>query len=232
MQSALDVGCGTGGTTLALARRLGHGARCTGIDIAQPAIASAQAHARQEGLAMDFVCADAQRHRFAPGTFDVIMSRFGVMFFDDPVAAFANLRGATRAGGRLLFLAWRAADENPFMTAAERAARPLLPGLPMRQPDEAGQFGFAGEARVREIVSHAAWGRWGGRSKDAMPPCVSASSMRCGLPSMRLSAAIRCRSGRLAGWSVRRQARMRAIKASSRKYDAGDGVHPGRPGTP
>jgi len=155
----LDVGCGTGGATLALARRLGHGARCTGIDISEPMIASARLHARQEGLPADFVCADAQRHRFEPGTFDVVVSRFGVMFFDDPVAAFANLRQATRAGGQLQFVAWRTAEENPFMTAAEHAARPLLPGLPPRQPDEAGQFGFAREAHVREVVSHAGWER-------------------------------------------------------------------------
>ncbi|MDN4058458.1 class I SAM-dependent methyltransferase [Massilia sp. YIM B02769] len=153
----LDVGCGTGGTTLALARRLGRGARCTGIDISEPMIASARRQAGQEGLPVDFVCADAQHHRFEPGTFDVVVSRFGVMFFDDPVAAFANLRQATRSGGRLHVVVWRSAEENPFMTAAEHAARPLLPGLPVRQTDEAGQFGFAREGRVRDIVTRAGW---------------------------------------------------------------------------
>ncbi len=156
-ERVLDVGCGTGGTTLALARRLGSGARCTGIDISEPMIASARMQARQEDLPVEFVCADAQHHVFEPGTFDVVVSRFGVMFFDDPVAAFANLRQATRAGGRLHVVVWRSAEENPFMTAAEHAARPLLPGLPVRQTDEAGQFGFAREGRVREIVTHAGW---------------------------------------------------------------------------
>jgi len=153
----LDVGCGTGGTTLALARRLGRGARCTGIDISEPMIASARLQARQAGLPVEFVCADAQHHLFEPGSFDVIVSRFGVMFFDDPVAAFANLRQATRSGGRLHVVVWRSAEENPFMTAAEHAARPLLPGLPVRQTDEAGQFGFAREGRVRDIVTRAGW---------------------------------------------------------------------------
>ena len=156
-ERVLDVGCGTGGTTLALARRLAAGARCTGIDISEPMVASARRQARQQGLPVDFVCADAQRHRFAPASIDLVISRFGVMFFDDPLAAFANLRQATRAGGRLVFVAWRSAQENPFMTAAEQAARPLLPGLPARHADEAGQFGFAREARVRDIVSHAGW---------------------------------------------------------------------------
>ncbi|WP_305825192.1 class I SAM-dependent methyltransferase [Massilia brevitalea] len=157
VERALDVGCGTGGTTLALARRLGTGARCTGIDISEPMIASARRRAALEGLPVDFVCADAQHHHFEPASVDVVLSRFGVMFFDDPVAAFANLRQATRPGGRLCFVAWRAAEDNPFMTAAEHAARPLLPGLPQRQPDEAGQFGFAREARVRDILEHAGW---------------------------------------------------------------------------
>lgn len=153
----LDVGCGTGGTTLAMARRLGRGARCTGIDISEPMIASARRQAGQEGLPVDFVCADAQHHVFEPGTFDIVVSRFGVMFFDDPVAAFANLRKATRAGGRLHVVVWRSAEENPFMTAAEQAARSLLPDLPVRQTDESGQFGFAREERVRDIVTHAGW---------------------------------------------------------------------------
>jgi len=157
VERALDVGCGTGGTTLALARRLGSGARCTGIDISEPMIDHARLQARQEGLPVEFVRADAQRHHFEPGTFDLAVSRFGVMFFDDPVAAFTNLRQAMRNGGRLHAVVWRSADENPFMTTAEHAARPLLPSLPVRQADEAGQFGFAREVRVREILTHAGW---------------------------------------------------------------------------
>ncbi len=155
----LDVGCGTGGTTLALGRRLGPGARCTGVDISAPMVAAARRRAANGGVDVDFVCADAQRHGFAPAGFDLVVSRFGVMFFDDPVAAFANLRRAVRAGGQLRFVAWRGPEENPFMTAAERAARPLLPGLPQRVPDEAGQFGLGREARVRDILAHAGWER-------------------------------------------------------------------------
>lgn len=154
---ALDVGCGTGATTLALARRLGPGARCTGVDISAPMVAAARRRAAGAGLAVDFVCADAQRHAFAPGSIDLVVSRFGVMFFDDPVAAFANLRRAASPGAGLRFVAWRGPGENPFMTAAERAARPLLPQLPERVPDEAGQFGFAREERMRAILGQAGW---------------------------------------------------------------------------
>lgn len=130
----LDIGCGTGATVLAACRALGPPARCTGIDIAAPIIAAARARADREGLAAGFICADAQAHGFEPGGADMIVSRFGVMFFDDPLAAFANLRRAARPGAGLRCLAWRSAAENPFMTTAERAAAPFLPALPARRP--------------------------------------------------------------------------------------------------
>src|SRR6185295_17722413 len=91
---ALDVGCGTGSTTLAVARRLGPEGRCTGIDISASMIAAARVRAEREGTSAAFICADAQRYSFAPASFDTIVSRFGVMFFEDPVQAFANLRRA------------------------------------------------------------------------------------------------------------------------------------------
>src|SRR6185312_8436149 len=121
----LDVGCGTGGTTVAVARRLGPSGRCTGVDISEPMIAAARARAEREGASVDFVVADAQTHAFERERFDAIISRFGVMFFNDPVAAFTNLRRAARAGAVLRAVVWRDAAENPFMTTAERAAAPL-----------------------------------------------------------------------------------------------------------
>src|SRR5579872_6560608 len=123
----LDVGCGTGSTTLAVARLLGAKGRCTGIDISGPMIAAAQVRAEQERLPVRFLCANAQIHPFEAASFDMIISRFGVMFFDEPVRAFANLRRAATANAELRFVAWRSAAENPFMTTAERAAAPLLP---------------------------------------------------------------------------------------------------------
>lgn len=149
----LDVGCGTGALALAAARA---GARCTGIDISAPMIALARARAEREAADARFVCADAQRHEFGAG-YDLILSRLGVMFFDDPVAAFARLRGALREGGTMRFVAWRGAAENPFMTTAERAAAPLLPSLPPRPPGGPGQFAFADAQHVREILREAGW---------------------------------------------------------------------------
>ncbi|GGY38302.1 class I SAM-dependent methyltransferase [Streptomyces djakartensis] len=150
----LDVGCGTGGVTRAVARRVGH---CVGVDISGPMIDAARAWSEQEGVPASFVRADAQEHAFEPGAFDAVVSRFGVMFFDDPVRAFANLRRAVRDEAALRFVVWRGPDENPFMTTAERAARPFLPDLPARRPDEPGQFAFADPDRIRGILSGSGW---------------------------------------------------------------------------
>jgi SAM-dependent methyltransferase len=156
-QRVLDVGCGTGGTTLAVARRLGTDGFCTGIDISEPMIAAARARAERENTPASFLCANAQHHAFEPETVDSILSRFGVMFFDDPVGAFANLRRAARKGGDLRFIAWRSAADNPFMTTAERAAAPLLPNLPARRRDVPGQFAFADRGRVVSILDDSGW---------------------------------------------------------------------------
>jgi ubiquinone/menaquinone biosynthesis C-methylase UbiE len=153
----LDVGCGTGSTTLAAARWLGVKGHCIGVDVSAPMIAVAQARAEREGSTASFICADAQTHAFEPASFDRIMSRFGVMFFDDPVLAFANLRRAARDGAELRCIAWRSAVDNPFMTTAERAAAPLLPNLPARQPDAPGQFYFADRHRVSSILEESGW---------------------------------------------------------------------------
>jgi len=169
-QRVLDVGCGTGATTLAAARQAGH---CTGVDISAPMIAVARERARDAGLDAVFLCADAQNHDFAPDVFDAVISRFGVMFFADPVAAFTNLRHAARAGAALHLYAWRSPDENPFMTAAERAAAPLVP-LPSTTPGQPGQFAFADDARVREILERSGWGEIGITPVDV--PCTFPAS--------------------------------------------------------
>ncbi|MGO1001855.1 class I SAM-dependent methyltransferase [Lysobacter sp. CA196] len=156
-REVLDIGCGTGAVTLALARRLGRGGHCVGIDISAPMIALARTRAEAEGTPAGFVCADAQACDFEPARFDAIVSRLGVMFFADPVAAFANLRRAATDGAALHAIAWRSAAENPFMTTAERAAAPLLPQLPARRADGPGQFAFADAQRVHRILDDSGW---------------------------------------------------------------------------
>jgi SAM-dependent methyltransferase len=153
----LDVGCGAGSTTVAIARRLGGSGSCTGIDVSEPMVAAARERARRERATVDFVVADAQTHRFEPASFDTITSRFGVMFFGDPSEAFANLHRAATSGARLRLVVWRSPAENPFMTTAELAAAPLLPDLPARRPNEPGQFGFADGEHVRGILEASGW---------------------------------------------------------------------------
>jgi SAM-dependent methyltransferase len=150
----LDIGCGTGAVTLACARK---GADSTGVDISESMLALARRRAERDNLPARFVSADAQQHAFAAGSFNRIVSRFGVMFFEDPVRAFANLHQAASPDAVLHCLAWRSPAENPFMTAAELAAKPLLPALPARKSDAPGQFAFADGARTTAIVQAGGW---------------------------------------------------------------------------
>jgi SAM-dependent methyltransferase len=156
-RSVLDIGCGTGATTLAIGRLLGTKGTAVGIDISEPMIALAKQRAALESVPPRFIVADAQTHAFEPASFDVLVSRFGVMFFDDPVRAFANLRRAAAPSAALHCIAWRGPNDNPFMTAAERAAAQFLPEIPARRPDEPGQFGFADRSRVYSILENSGW---------------------------------------------------------------------------
>jgi SAM-dependent methyltransferase len=156
-RTVLDVGCGTGSTTLALARALAPHGRTLGVDLSEPMIALARTRAAQEHAPAEFICADAHVHTFEPRSVDMITSRFGVMFFADPVQAFSNLRRAATSDGQLRLIVWRSADENPFMTTAERAAAPLLPDLPPRRADGPGQFAFANRDYVSSILQKGGW---------------------------------------------------------------------------
>jgi SAM-dependent methyltransferase len=151
----LDVGCGAGATTVAIARGIGGAA--VGVDISEPLVAAASARAEREHAPAAFICANAQTYPFQPAAFDLIVSRFGIMFFDDPVAAFDNLRRAVRDGGELRVIPWRSAEENPFMTTAERAAAPLMPNLPPRRPNAPGQFALADDRRMHAILDAGGW---------------------------------------------------------------------------
>jgi SAM-dependent methyltransferase len=153
----LDIGCGTGSTTVAVARRLGADGGSFGVDISEPMIIAARARAHRERVPATFVRADAQTYEFERAGFDTIISRFGVMFFDDSVRAFTNLRRGAKSGAAMRVIVWRSAADNPFMTVAERAAAPLLPNLPARRPDEPGQFAFGDPQRVRDILERSGW---------------------------------------------------------------------------
>ena len=152
----LDVGCGCGDTTLALGRRVGTGGRVVGIDISAPMLARARERAAQAGAAnVEFVEADAQTHAFPPASVDCLFSRFGVMFFADPTAAFRNLRGALAPGGRVVFACWQKLAENPWMLVPLMAAAPHVTMPTPPAPDAPGPFSFADRARVEAILGGA-----------------------------------------------------------------------------
>ena len=157
-ERVLDVGCGCGATLLELAGTVGPGGRVLGLDVSEPMTAKARERITATGLGnAEVLVSDAASHTFPEADFDLLFSRFGVMFFADPVAAFANLRRAMRQGGRLLFVAWRPLTDNSWFSVPLEAARSLLPPQPPPEPDAPGPFAFADEGRVRAILSQAGW---------------------------------------------------------------------------
>ena len=155
-ERVLDIGCGAGQTSLAIAKAVGPDGGVVGLDISRPLLAVARRLAAERQAAnLSFIEADAQTYSFEPAAFDALYSRFGVMFFADPKAAFANLLRALRPGGRLAFVCWRSMAENPLMTAPlAAAARHLSPPAPP-PPGAPGPFGFADAERVRDILAAA-----------------------------------------------------------------------------
>jgi SAM-dependent methyltransferase len=154
----IDIGCGCGETTLELARRVGGGGRVLAADISAPMLAIAEQRARAEGLAQArFIQADAQTHPFDPA--DGAFSRFGVMFFADPVAAFANIRRALAPSGRLAFVCWQALGRNGWINVAASAIGPLLPApLPASDPHAPGPFAFAERDYLQGLLKDGGFG--------------------------------------------------------------------------
>jgi ubiquinone/menaquinone biosynthesis C-methylase UbiE len=153
-ERVLDVGCGGGGTTIDIAGRVGPTGRAVGLDVSQPMLDAARRRA-SSSLPIKFILGDAAAHVLAPASFDALVSRFGVMFFADPVDAFANLRGALRRGGRTVFACWRAAKLNAWQMTPLRAALRCVPRLPELGPEDPGPFSFADETRVRRVLDRA-----------------------------------------------------------------------------
>jgi SAM-dependent methyltransferase len=151
-ERVLDIGCGCGDTTLEIARRVAPNGEVLGLDISAPMLEVALDRAAASGVtAAGFRQADAQTARFDT-QFDAAFSRFGVMFFADPVAAFSNIRAALRPGGRLAFVCWRKPSENPWMMVPLEAALRFVPPPPPMDFSEPGPFAFADAARVRSIL--------------------------------------------------------------------------------
>lgn len=154
-EAVLDVGCGCGATTSALAEAVGATGSVLGVDLSAPMLARAAERVGGPGTARTgFRRADAQVTDFGDGVFDLVFSRFGVMFFSDPVAGFANLRRSVRPSGRMVFACWQAPSENPWMAVVNRAAAQIF-GLQPPPHDAPGPFSLAERSHLEEVL-HAA----------------------------------------------------------------------------
>ena len=151
-ERVLDVGCGTGETTGLLAKAAGETGRVLGVDISEVLLSAARARNIANAR---FEIGDAATWAFEPAAFDLVFSRFGVMFFADPVAAFRNLRRALKPSGRLVFLCWRPLQENPWVGTPMQAALPHLPPVERPGPEDPGPFAFGDQARVERILRTA-----------------------------------------------------------------------------
>lgn len=173
----LDIGCGAGQTTVLAARRAPAG-RALGLDLSGPMLAEARARAAREGIPnAGFVQGDAQTHPLEAGAFDAAISRYGVMFFADPEAAFGNIARALRPGGRLAFVCPAEAELNDWLVALT-SLRELLPVGDLGAPGRPGMFSLGGPDRIRAVLTAAgltgisvdradAHGNWGAGAADA-----------------------------------------------------------------
>ena len=156
-ETILDIGCGAGTTSIALARQVAPDGRVLGVDVSAPLLERARQHA-PAGLPVEFALGDASVFPFVPAGADLLFSRFGVMFFADPAGAFANMRKGLRGGARLLFACWQEPRHNPWLILPLQAAYRHVPRLPEVGPEDPGPFAFASEARVRGILERAGFG--------------------------------------------------------------------------
>jgi len=155
-ERVLDVGCGCGATTLDVARAVGPSGHVVAMDISAPMLDEGRRRAAAAGLAnVDWQQADPATAEL--DGFDLLVSAFGLMFFGDPVAAFANMRRAANPGARMAFVSWRALAENPWIGVPMRAAAAHLPPRPRPNPHAPGMFAFADPQRVAEILAAAGW---------------------------------------------------------------------------
>jgi SAM-dependent methyltransferase len=154
--TVLDIGCGCGATTLLAAQAVGANGCVTGVDLSEVMLTRATERARDQGLEnAHFLQADAQVHAFKPGSVDAVISRFGVMFFDNPTAAFANIAASMRSGARMSFACWQRIDKNPWMMVPVLEALSLVKIELPSDPDAPGPFALADDERTIALLEAA-----------------------------------------------------------------------------
>jgi ubiquinone/menaquinone biosynthesis C-methylase UbiE len=155
-ERVIDIGCGSGTTVLELAGRVGPSGHVLGADVSKPSVEKARERVAAAGVPQaEIVLCDVSNHIFPANSFDLAFSRFGVMFFADPVATFANIRKAMKPDGRLALAVFRRLQENTWATATVAAIRHLLPPITPPAPEEPGQFSWGDAARVHRILETA-----------------------------------------------------------------------------
>jgi SAM-dependent methyltransferase len=216
-ESVLDIGCGGGETALELVRLVAPDGEVVGIDVSAAVLAFAR-RAVEGCERVRFIQADAQVFPFEPATFDAAFSRFGVMFFADPVAALANIRRCLRPNGRLAFVCWRALEDNALDSVPLRAASLHLPPQPPFVPDAPGPFAFADPGRLRAILEEAGF-------RDIE---ITAHDEQVGSGDLDAMLAVCARVGAL-GKILRERPELKAavlpaVRSALAAYDGPDGV--------
>jgi SAM-dependent methyltransferase len=176
-QTVLDIGCGSGATLIALATAVGAAGYVVGVDVSASMLEVAERRAAALGLTnLRCILADASTYPFGEDSFDLAFSRFGVMFFDDPVAAFANVRRSLRPEGRVVFVCWRDLLANPWFRVPAEAVRAHVAPQPQPDPETPGPLAFADPDRVRRILEQAGFQGVQFEAFDAKLPLGSRTS--------------------------------------------------------
>jgi SAM-dependent methyltransferase len=219
-KSVLDIGCGAGTTTMRLAKAAGLQGAALGADISDPLIAYAKQRAREEGSTARFIAADAGADFLPDAPYDALFSRFGVMFFEEPVRALAHLRAQATPGGAFAFVCWRGLEENRWNALPAEAILPLVPNKPPPpDPNAPGPVAFANPDRTRALMSEAGWKdmkfeRWDGE-------IVIAPTLQDGADfGVNMSAATRL----IAGANIDRAEAVRLIAEKMKPFVGADGA--------
>lgn len=217
----LDIGCGCGATSVALAQRVAPNGHVLGVDVSAPLLERARQRA-PSGLPLSFVLADATIFPFEPGRADLLCSRFGVMFFADPVRSFANMRTGLRTSGRLAFACWREPRENPWLMLPLQEAYRHVPRLPEVGPEEPGPFSFADPQRVRGILGRAGFVTVEFEPLDPSFDLANGHGLEAALDTaLNIGPASRALDGQPAAL---RTAAAESIRTALSRYQAGDAV--------